>query len=146
MPLDQQTAPKESRAMIQKVGIIGAGQMGNGIAQACAVSGLDVTMVDINDAAVQRGITTISGSLDRLVKKEKLSAADKDAAVARVKGSTDYAALKDADLVVEAATENLELLAAHQFLVGERVVALLPYQLTDFRIFLQKLLFKPRQL
>jgi 3-hydroxybutyryl-CoA dehydrogenase len=93
----------------RKIGVIGAGQMGNGIAQACAVSGLDVTMVDINDAAVQRGVATITGSLERLVKKEKLAAADKDAAVARVKGTTDYAALKDADLVIEAATENLEL-------------------------------------
>ena len=93
----------------EKIGIIGAGQMGNGIAQVCAVAGLTVTMVDVSAAAVERGITPLSGSLDRLVKKDKLTAADKSAAVARVKGSTDYAALQGVDLVIEAATENLEL-------------------------------------
>ena len=93
----------------EKIGIIGAGQMGNGIAQVCAVAGLAVTMVDVSAAAVDRGIATLSGSLDRLVKKDKLTAADKAAAVARVKGSTDYAALQGVDLVIEAATENLEL-------------------------------------
>ncbi|WP_336692969.1 3-hydroxybutyryl-CoA dehydrogenase [Delftia acidovorans] len=94
---------------IQTVGIIGAGTMGNGIAQACAVSGIDVVMVDISDAAVQKGLATVSGSLDRLIKKEKLTEAEKTAALARIKTSTDYAALKGAQLVIEAATENYEL-------------------------------------
>jgi len=94
---------------IQTVGIVGAGTMGNGIAQACAVSGLQVVMVDINDAAVQRGINTVSTSLDRLLKKDKITAADKDAALARIKGSTDYADLKAAQIVIEAATENYDL-------------------------------------
>jgi 3-hydroxybutyryl-CoA dehydrogenase len=94
---------------IQHIGVIGAGTMGNGIAQVCAVAGLKVTMVDINDAAVQRGLSTLSGSLDRLVKKDKLSQADRDAAVARVQGSTRYEDLVGAQLVIEAATENLEL-------------------------------------
>jgi 3-hydroxybutyryl-CoA dehydrogenase len=94
---------------IQRVGIVGAGTMGNGIAQACAVAGLDAVMVDIADAAVARGLATISGSLDRLVKKEKISPADKDAALLRVKGSTVYDDLKACDLIIEAATENLEL-------------------------------------
>ena len=94
---------------MQKVGVIGAGLMGNGIAQACAVAGLQVVMVDVNDAAIQRGTGTIAGSLDRLVKKEKLSAADKDAALARIAGTTQYSALKGVDLLIEAATENLEL-------------------------------------
>ena len=62
---------------IQTVGIIGAGTMGNGIAQACAVSGIDVVMVDISEAAVQKGVATVSGSLDRLIKKEKLTEAEK---------------------------------------------------------------------
>jgi len=93
----------------EKIGIIGAGQMGNGIAQVCAVAGLAVTMVDVSAAAVDRGIATLSGSLDRLVKKDKLTAADKAAAVARVKGSTDYAALQGFFLDDAAATENLEL-------------------------------------
>ncbi len=94
---------------IRTVGIIGAGTMGNGIAQACAVSGIDVVMVDISEAAVQKGIATVAGSLDRLIKKDKITAADKDAALARIQGSTNYDDLKGAQLVIEAATENLEL-------------------------------------
>jgi len=94
---------------ITSIGIIGAGTMGNGIAQACAVSGLQVVMIDISDAAVAKGIATVSGSLDRLVKKEKITAADKDAALARIQGTTSYDDLKSAQLVIEAATENLEL-------------------------------------
>ncbi len=94
---------------IAKVGVIGAGTMGNGIAQACAVAGVDVVMIDVAEAAVQRGLATITGSLDRLVKKEKLTAADRDAALARIHGSTGYDALGAADLVIEAATENEEL-------------------------------------
>ena len=83
--------------------------MGNGIAQACAVSGINVVMVDISDAAVQKGISTVSGSLDRLIKKEKISEADKTAALARIKGSTSYEDLKSAQIVIEAATENFDL-------------------------------------
>jgi 3-hydroxybutyryl-CoA dehydrogenase len=92
-----------------RIGVIGAGQMGNGIAQVCAAAGLDVTMVDVSDAALQRGVATVGSSLDRLVKKDKLSAAERDAIIARIQPSTDYATLKGAGIVVEAATENLEL-------------------------------------
>ena len=91
---------------ITTVGIIGAGTMGNGIAQACAVAGINAIMVDISDAAVQKGLATVSGSLDRLVKKEKITAADKDAILGRIKTSTSYDDLKAAQLVIEAATEN----------------------------------------
>jgi len=94
---------------IDTVGVIGAGTMGNGIAQACAVAGIDVVMVDVDEAAVARGKGSIASSLERLVKKEKLGAAERDAALARVAGSTDYQALARSDLVIEAATENLEL-------------------------------------
>ncbi len=94
---------------ITTVGIIGAGTMGNGIAQACAVAGLHVVMVDISDAAVARGLSTVAGSLERLLKKDKISAADRDAALARIHGSTNYDELKAAQLVIEAATENFEL-------------------------------------
>jgi 3-hydroxybutyryl-CoA dehydrogenase len=94
---------------IQTVGIIGAGTMGNGIAQACATCGIDVVMVDINQAAVDKGMATISGSLDRLIKKEKLTADQKTAALARIKTSTDNSALVGAQLVIEAATENEDL-------------------------------------
>jgi 3-hydroxybutyryl-CoA dehydrogenase len=95
--------------MIQTVGIIGAGTMGNGIAQICAAAGLPVVMVDISDAAVSRGISTVGGSLERLVKKEKMSAGDRDATLKRITGTTDRAKLVDCDLVIEAATENEEL-------------------------------------
>jgi len=94
---------------ITTVGIIGAGTMGNGIAQACASSGIDVVMVDISDQAVAKGIATVSGSLDRLVKKEKITADDKAAALARIHGSSQYADLTSAQLVIEAATENYDL-------------------------------------
>ncbi|MCC7069014.1 MAG: 3-hydroxybutyryl-CoA dehydrogenase [Burkholderiales bacterium] len=91
---------------IKTVGIIGAGTMGNGIAQACAVAGIDALMVDINAAALERGVTTISGSLDRLLKKEKITAEQKAAAMARIKTSGTMAALASCDYVIEAATEN----------------------------------------
>jgi 3-hydroxybutyryl-CoA dehydrogenase len=91
---------------INKIGVIGAGTMGNGIAQVCAAAGKQVVMVDVSADAVARGLKTLAGSLDRLVKKEKISAADKDATLARIQGSTAYADLADVDLVIEAATEN----------------------------------------
>ena len=94
---------------IHRVGIVGAGTMGNGIAQACAVSGIDAVMIDVAETAVMRGLSTITGSLDRLVRKEKIKPADKDAALLRIKGSTVYEDLAACDLVIEAATENLEL-------------------------------------
>jgi 3-hydroxybutyryl-CoA dehydrogenase len=95
--------------MIETLGIIGAGTMGNGIAQVCASGGLRVTMVDISDAAVARGLAAVGSSLDRLVKKEKMMAADKDATLSRIAGTTDKAKLSACDLVIEAATENEEL-------------------------------------
>ncbi|WP_338415476.1 3-hydroxybutyryl-CoA dehydrogenase [uncultured Sphaerotilus sp.] len=91
---------------IQTVGIIGAGTMGNGIAQVCAQSGIDVVMVDISDAAVSKGLAAIAGSFDRLIKKDKLTAEQKATALARITTSTDYAALNAAQFVIEAATEN----------------------------------------
>ena len=94
---------------ITTVGIVGAGTMGNGIAQACAVSGIQVVMVDIAQAAVDKGLATIGKSLDRLVGKEKITEADKAIALGRIKGSTNYDDLQAAQLVIEAATENHEL-------------------------------------
>jgi 3-hydroxybutyryl-CoA dehydrogenase len=94
---------------LEKIGVVGAGTMGNGIAQACAVSGLDVVMVDVSNEAVARGIATVTGSLDRLQKKEKISAADKESALKRIKGTTRYDDLEPCDLVIEAATENEDL-------------------------------------
>ena len=94
---------------INTVGIIGAGTMGNGIAQACAVAGLQVVMVDITDAAVSKGIATVGASLERLIKKEKLTPTECDAALASIQGSTHYEDLQAAQLVIEAATESYEL-------------------------------------
>jgi 3-hydroxybutyryl-CoA dehydrogenase len=91
---------------MQTIGVIGAGTMGSGIAQACAVVGLSVTMIDVDEAAVARGRNAVSSSLDRLVKKEKLAAADKEAALTCIDGTTDYGALLKCDFVIEAATEN----------------------------------------
>ncbi len=96
-------------AGISRVGVIGAGQMGNGIAQVFAVNGAQVTMLDVNEDALKKGVATIQKSLSKLVEKGKLEAAKKDAALAAIKTGTDYAALKDCDLIIEAATENLEL-------------------------------------
>ncbi|HJU21770.1 MAG TPA: 3-hydroxybutyryl-CoA dehydrogenase [Casimicrobiaceae bacterium] len=94
---------------IERVGVVGAGTMGSGIAQACAVAGVHVVMVDVAQAAVDRGLKTIDGSLERLQKKDKITSEARSAALARVRGSTDYRDFASAALVIEAATENLEL-------------------------------------
>jgi 3-hydroxybutyryl-CoA dehydrogenase len=94
---------------ISTVGVIGAGTMGNGIAQVSAAAGLSVIMVDVAQAAVDRGFAAIGTSLDKLVKKEKLSAQEAGAVRARIRATTDYADLAHADLVIEAATENADI-------------------------------------
>ncbi len=91
---------------LQTIGVIGAGTMGSGIAQVCALAGLPVVMVDIDETRIARGRDAVASGLDRLLKREKLSAADRDAALGRLRGATDYGALRDCDLVIEAATEN----------------------------------------
>ncbi len=91
---------------IQTVGIIGSGTMGNGIAQACATSGIRVVMVDIAQAALDKGLATIAGSLDRLIKKDKLTAEAKAQALSLITTSTRYEDLQGSGLVIEAATEN----------------------------------------
>jgi 3-hydroxybutyryl-CoA dehydrogenase len=94
---------------IERVGVVGAGTMGNGIAQACAVAAVDVVMVDVAQAALDRGLATIGSSLERLQKKDRITGDARTAALARIRGTTDYGALADAQLIVEAATENVEL-------------------------------------
>ena len=96
-------------AITGSIGIIGAGTMGNGIAQVCAAAGLRVTMLDVQDAALGRGMDTIRRNLERLVAKDKMSAEARDAALARITPTLDYAGLRESALVVEAATENLDL-------------------------------------
>ncbi|MCP4301220.1 MAG: 3-hydroxybutyryl-CoA dehydrogenase [Gammaproteobacteria bacterium] len=91
---------------IKTIGVVGAGTMGNGIAQVCAAAGLKVIMQDIGDAQVERGLSTIAGSLDRLIKKEKISAEDRQSTLSNITTTTQLAELADVDVVVEAATEN----------------------------------------
>lgn len=93
----------------QKVGVIGAGTMGHGIAQVCAAAGRAVVMIDISDEALARGMAAIERNLGRQIKSGKLSEADAEALKGRILCSTDYAALADCDAVIEAATENLAL-------------------------------------
>lgn len=94
---------------IKHVGVIGAGQMGSGIAQVCVTAGLTVTLIDVSDAALERGVSAIAAGLERQVKKGTLSADARAAALSRIRTHTDHGGLKEVDLVVEAATENLEL-------------------------------------
>ncbi|HTK38427.1 MAG TPA: 3-hydroxybutyryl-CoA dehydrogenase [Pyrinomonadaceae bacterium] len=95
--------------MSEIIGVIGAGTMGNGIAQTAAAAGFDVVMCDIKQEFVERGLQNISKSLDRFVKKETITDADKDQYLGRIKTTTDLNDLKDCSLIVEAATENFEI-------------------------------------
>jgi 3-hydroxybutyryl-CoA dehydrogenase len=94
---------------IRKIGVVGAGTMGNGIAQMAAQIGCDVVMRDIEDTFVERGLKSIDKFLSKSVEKGKIQAADKEAAMGRIKGTTNLADLKDVDFVVEAVIEDLEL-------------------------------------
>ncbi|MCG8688537.1 MAG: 3-hydroxybutyryl-CoA dehydrogenase [Desulfobacterales bacterium] len=94
---------------VKTFGVIGSGQMGNGIAQVAAAAGLNVIMSDIKEEFCENGMATIAGSLGRLVKKEKLSEADKDAILGRIKTTTDLKDMAEADFVVEAAVEREDL-------------------------------------
>jgi 3-hydroxybutyryl-CoA dehydrogenase len=94
--------------MVKKVGVLGTGTMGAGIIQILALNGYEVALRARRESSVENGIATVTKNLEKLVAKERLTAEDKDAALARVKGSTDIAIVKDADLIIEAATEDLE--------------------------------------
>ncbi len=91
---------------IKTIGIVGAGQMGSGIAQVAATSNFHVIMSDINEALVERGKSNISKSLDRMVQKEKIVLSQKRDIMARIEGTTDMGKMKGADFIIEAATEN----------------------------------------
>ncbi|AJG22313.1 3-hydroxybutyryl-CoA dehydrogenase [Cupriavidus basilensis] len=94
---------------IQRIGVIGAGLMGNGIAQVSAQAGFSVSMIDVSGDALRTGLATITANLDRLAKKGKLSDTECMATLARIDATADYKALQDADLIIEAATENPSL-------------------------------------
>ncbi len=96
---------------IRRVGVIGAGTMGNGVAQVFAVAGYQVTMRDLNQTALDRGLSTITSSLDRLVAHEKITASDREQALGNIHATTEFNDLADCDLVVEAILENFDLKA-----------------------------------
>ena len=91
---------------IKKIGVVGAGQMGSGIAHVAAVAGIDIVLNDIGQEQLDKAIANIDKNLERQVQRERISATDKQDALARLSGSTDHAALGDCDIVIEAATEN----------------------------------------
>ena len=93
---------------VAKLGVVGAGQMGQGIAQVAAQAGCEVVVYEADAAALERGFARIAGSLAKLVEKQKLAAAQKDAALARLRPATELGALADCDLVIEAIVENLD--------------------------------------
>lgn len=95
--------------MADIIGVIGAGTMGNGIAQTAANAGFDVVMCDVKPEFVERGIANISKSLDRFVKKETMTEDQKTEVLGRIRSTTDLTDLKDCSLVVEAATENFDI-------------------------------------
>lgn len=94
---------------IQVIGVVGAGTMGNGIAQVCASNGFPVVMLDVNKDVLERGMAAIAGSLARVVKKGNMSQEAADAALARITPATDYSAMAPVDLAIEAAPERLEI-------------------------------------
>jgi len=94
---------------IEHVGVIGAGQMGNGIAHVCALAGLKVTMLDVKAEALDKAIAVMTKNMERQVAKGAVTEADKGAALGRIATSTDYAAFADADLVIEAAAEKEDI-------------------------------------
>ena len=94
---------------LQNIGVIGAGTMGNGIAQVCALAGFNVTLLDISESALQKAVATVSKNLDRQIAKETLTQEQKLAALDKIRTSTDYSNLQNVQLVIEAATENLDL-------------------------------------
>jgi 3-hydroxybutyryl-CoA dehydrogenase len=92
--------------MIQRIGVIGAGQMGGGIAHVCALKGLQVKLLDVNQLALEKALDALNGNMDRQIGRGLIKPDDKDAALRRIQIGTDYALLGDCDLVIEAATEN----------------------------------------
>lgn len=94
---------------IKKIVVIGCGTMGNGICQVAAMKGFDVVLIDIKQEFLDKALATLSGSMDRLIKKEKITEDDKKTTLAHITTSTDLGAAKDAQLVIEAVTENLDI-------------------------------------
>jgi 3-hydroxybutyryl-CoA dehydrogenase len=105
----------------QRIVVVGAGQMGSGIGQVCALAGHEVTLIDVSEQALQKGLDTITSGLDRLVRKDRLRADQKADVLARIQISTGRSALAHAEVVIEAATENLGLKLKLLADIGEHV-------------------------
>ncbi|HVM82536.1 MAG TPA: 3-hydroxybutyryl-CoA dehydrogenase [Candidatus Binatia bacterium] len=95
--------------MIENVGVIGAGAMGNGIAHVCSLAKLDVTLVDVSETQLNKALDTIKGNMSRQIRRQLISEGDRDAALKRIKTSLKFEDLKDCDIVIEAATEKEEV-------------------------------------
>ena len=100
------SAETPALAAIRHVGVIGAGQMGNGIAHVCALAGYDVVLADVKEEQLKKALDTINRNMDRQVKRAVLSEQERDAAVGRIKTTTTVTDVNDCDIVIEAATEN----------------------------------------
>ena len=100
------SAETPALAAIRRVGVIGAGQMGNGIAHVCALAGYDVVLADLKEEQLKKALDTINRNMDRQVKRAVLSEQERDAAVGRIKTTTTVTDVNDCDIVIEAATEN----------------------------------------
>ena len=94
---------------LRRIGVIGAGTMGGGIAQIAATAGLRVTLIDVSDAMVEKGLNAVKGNLQRVVTKGKMTEAEKEAALGLIRGTTAFDELAPADVVIEAATENFDV-------------------------------------
>lgn len=94
---------------MQKIGVVGAGQMGNGIAQVCAEKGLSVLLMDVSAASLEKALSTISNSCDRLIKKSVMTEDQKKSLLGNIKTTQAMSDLSDRDLIIEAATENIDL-------------------------------------
>src|ERR1700722_2475048 len=95
--------------MIKRIGVIGAGQMGSGIAHVCALKGYDIRLVDIDQSRLDAGLDNIGRNMDRQIGRGMIRPEDKDAALKRITTGIDYKVFADCDLVVEAATENEQI-------------------------------------
>jgi 3-hydroxybutyryl-CoA dehydrogenase len=110
MPLDTHAAPgKESRTMIQNIGVIGAGQMGNGIAHVAALAGFDVKLYDVDAAQLDKAKETIEQNMGRQIKRGTIKEADREAALKRIATGQDFKMFADCDIVIEAAVEKEQI-------------------------------------
>ncbi len=108
-PMAKDAAPAEAAPLLAEIGVIGAGQMGSGIAHVCALAGYRVSLLDVRQEVLDKAVAAIARNIDRQVAKGQVTAEAKEEALARLSTGTDYALFASADLVIEAATEREEI-------------------------------------